>query len=151
VGDPKKFDGQSHCNITRTDAAAALADWLKTDPTSSGDPDVLITGDLNAHMQEDPTKRLEAAGYDNLLLKFTGTDGYSYLFEGRSGTLDHALASPSLSAQVTGIAEWHINADEAPVHDYELEFGRDPNIFDRSTPYRASDHDPIVIGLDLIE
>lgn len=29
-------------------------DWLATDPTGSGDPDVLIMGDLNSYALEDP-------------------------------------------------------------------------------------------------
>ncbi len=148
VGDPDQNDGQGNCNVTRSDAAAALADWLASDPTSSGDPDVLIIGDLNAYLQEDPVTMLEAAGYDNLLENFLGSDSYSFMFAGQAGALDHALASQSLVGQVTGITDWHINTDEAPVRDYNLEFGRDPGIFDASTPYRASDHDPLVIGLD---
>jgi hypothetical protein len=150
VGDPDRYDGQSRCNVTRTDAAAAMADWLASDPTASGDPDVLIIGDLNAYLQEDPVTTLEAAGYENLLEKFLGSDSYSYVFEGKAGSVDHALASQSLVGQVTGIMEWHINADEAAVHDYNLEFGRDAAIFDGSGPYRASDHDPLVVGLDLM-
>ncbi len=46
-GDPDTGDGQGNCNLTRTDAAKALVDWLATDPTGSGDPDFLILGDLN--------------------------------------------------------------------------------------------------------
>ncbi len=149
VGDPDLKDGQANCNVTRSDAAAAMADWLASDPTASGDPDVLIIGDLNAHLQEDPVTTLEAAGYDNLLENFLGTDSYSYMFAGQAGALDHALASQSLVGQVTGITDWHINADESPVHDYNLEFGRDPGIFDGTTPYGTSDHDPVVAGLDL--
>jgi hypothetical protein len=150
VGDPDRNDGQSKCNVTRSDAAAALADWLATDPTGSGDPDILIIGDPNAHPREDPISRLKAAGYDNLLEKFLGAHSYSYMFEAQAGALDHAMASPSMTAQITDVSEWHINADEAPVHDYNLEYGRDPDIFDGTTPYRTADHDPIVIGLDLV-
>ncbi len=51
--------------------------------------------------------------------------------------------------QVTGVTEWHINADEPAVLDYNLEAPRDPALFDPDTPYRASDHDPIIVGLDL--
>ena len=148
VGDADLNDGQSNCNVTRSGAAAAMADWLASDPTASGDPDILIIGDLNAHMREDPITTLEAAGYDNVLKNFLGSATYSYQFEGQAGALDHALASQSLAGQVTGIADWHINADEAPVHDYDLEFGRDPGIFDATTPYRGSDHDPVIIGLN---
>ena len=148
VGDPDLNDGQGNCNVTRADAAAALADWLASDPTASGDPDILIIGDLNAYLQEDPVTTLEAAGFDNLLGNFLGPDSYSFVFAGQAGALDHAFASQSLLSQVTGVMDWHINADEPPVHDYNLDFGRDPDIFDGTTPYRASDHDPVVVGLN---
>ncbi len=42
AGDPNTGDGQAHCNLTRSRAAAALVDWLERDPTASGDPDVLL-------------------------------------------------------------------------------------------------------------
>ena len=69
--------------------------------------------------------------------------------DGQFGTLDHAVATASLTAQVVDAVEWHINADEAPLHDYNLEFGRDPGIFDAASPHRASDHDPLIVGIDL--
>ena len=78
-----------------------------------------------------------------------GLDSYSFVFDGQSGALDHALSSPGLTPQVAGVTEWHINADEPRVLDYNLENGRDPALFDDTTPYRASDHDPLIIGLDL--
>ena len=53
-----------------------------------------------------------------------------------------------MAAQVVDVVEWHINADEPELHDYNLEHGRDPALFDAATPYRASDHDPVVVGLD---
>ena len=40
------------------------------------------------------------------------------MFDGQLGYLDHALANASLPPQVTGVAEWHINADEIPLFDY---------------------------------
>jgi hypothetical protein len=52
-------------------------------------------------------------------------------------------------SQVSGASEWHINADEPPVLDYNLEFGRDAALFDPSSPFRTSDHDPLIIGLTL--
>ena len=150
VGDPDLSDGQGNCNRTRVDAADALADWLANDPTGSGDRDVLIIGDLNAYLREDPLQTLIDSGYENLLDTFVGSEAYSFVFRGEAGALDHALASRSLAPQVTGVAEWHINADEPPVLDYNLDFDRGPDIFDSSEPFRASDHDPIVIGLSLL-
>lgn len=149
VGDPDIGDGQANCNSTRTDAAIALTNWLATDPTGSGDTDSLILGDLNAYLREDPVIAIENAGYTNLLDTFVVGDAYSFLFNGQIGTLDHALSSADLTGQVTGAAAWHINADEADATDYNLDFGRNPDIFDGAILYRASDHDPIVVGLSL--
>ncbi len=145
-GDPNLGDGQGNCNMTRTNAAAALADWLATDPTGSGDDDFLILGDLNAYNREDPLTALTNAGLVNLL--DGATQPYSFSFDAQAGALDHAVASASMASQVVEAIEWHINADEPELHDYNLEFGRDPALFDASTPYRASDHDPVVVGLD---
>jgi len=148
-GDPNIGDGQGNCNQTRTAAAMAIADWLRTDPTASNDPDFLIIGDLNADLKEDPLTALADAGFINLLEVSPDASPYSYIFRAQSGVLDHALASASLLPQIAETIEWHVNADEAPVHDYNLERGRDPDIFNGASPYRFSDHDPVMIGLNL--
>jgi uncharacterized protein len=147
IGDPNVGDGQGNCNMTRSNAAAAIADWISTDPTASGDTDFLIIGDLNAYLMEDPLTALRNAGLTSLL--DSNTDAYSYNFNAMAGALDHALASPSLNAQVREAMEWHINSDEPHLLDYNLENGRDAMLFDPNSPYRASDHDPVIIGLDL--
>ena len=54
---PDAGDGQGNCNVVRTNAADRLAAWLATDPTGTGDPDVLIVGDLNSYAKEDPITR----------------------------------------------------------------------------------------------
>ncbi|MDA0994511.1 MAG: ExeM/NucH family extracellular endonuclease [Proteobacteria bacterium] len=148
VNDPDRNDGQGNCNGTRTRAAVALGDWLNSDPTGSGDLDFLIIGDLNAYMQEDPVTALKDIGFTNLLESVAGSDAYSFVFNGQAGALDHAFASRTLSSQVTGVAEWHINADETPLIDYNLDFGRDAGYFDGATPFRTSDHDPVIVGID---
>jgi predicted extracellular nuclease len=58
----------------------------------------------------------------NELERFVRPNGtpYSYVFDGMSGYLDHALASASLDGQVAGVTEWHNNADEPPAIDYNL-------------------------------
>lgn len=146
LGDPDLGDGQEHCSVTRTNAMLALADWLATDPTASGDPDFLIFGDLNSNLRDIPITTLAAAGYTNVLDLHVGPVAYSFQYKGQSEALDHGLVSPSLLGQVTGAAEWHISTDEPWAFDYNLEFGRDPGLFDINSPYRASDHDPVVIG-----
>ncbi|MCJ0975621.1 ExeM/NucH family extracellular endonuclease [Pseudomonas sp. PS1] len=151
IGDRDLGDGQGNCNLTRVRAAQALADWLGRDPTESYDPDRLIIGDLNAYAKEDPINVIRASGYTDLLTTFGGGDAYSYVFSGQSGYLDHSLASASLTPQVRGATEWHINADEPRVLDYNLEFKtpRQQSLLYSTEPYRASDHDPLVIGIDL--
>jgi hypothetical protein len=150
--DPDALDGQGNCNLTRTSMANALKDWLASDPTGSGAPDFLIIGDLNAYAREDPIRALEAAGYTNLIRRDLGEGAYSYVFQGQSGYLDHALATASLRRQVTGVTEWHINADEPVVLDYNVEFKTPGQVasFYSPEPYRSSDHDPLLIGLNLL-
>jgi uncharacterized protein len=153
LGDPDTGDGQGNCNVTRTNAATALVSWLVSDPTGSGDPDFLVVGDMNSYAKEDPITTIKNGGYTNLLETLIGADAYSYVFDGQSGYLDHALASSSLASQVTGVTEWHNNADEPVVLDYNVEFktANQVNTFYTSDPYRASDHDPVVVGLNLTE
>ena len=150
VNDPDTGDGQGNCNLTRTAAAQALADWLATDPTHSGSGNALIIGDLNSYAQEDPISALKAAGYQNLLENLLGNQvAYSYVFDGAAGYLDHALASASLSPQVKAITEWHINADEPRALDYNVEFKSADQIsrFYAADAYRSSDHDPLLVKL----
>src|SRR5210317_191983 len=90
-GDPNLGDGQGNCNLTRTSAATALADWIEGDPTGSGDADFLIIGDLNAYTSEDPLAAFENAGLTSLLGE--QTNPYSFLFDAQSGALDHAVVS----------------------------------------------------------
>ncbi len=146
LGDYDTGDGQGNCNLTRTAAATALVNWLATDPTGSGDPDIIIIGDLNAYALEDPITAIKAAGYTNLVDTFVGSHAYSYVFMGQKGYLDHALGNASLTSQVTGVIEWHINADEPSALDYN-DYNQ-PDLYSPD-PYRASDHDPVIIGLGL--
>jgi uncharacterized protein len=114
---------------------------------------VMILGDLNAYNEEDPIDILRAGGFTKLA---TATD--SYVFDGQTGSLDHALVSSSLFAQVTGAAKWNINADEPIILDYNddilsagegaAEDRNDTSLY-RANPFRSSDHDPVLVGLNL--
>ncbi len=151
VDDPDTGDGQGNCNQTRTNAAEALVDWLAGDPTGSGDDDVLLLGDMNAYAKEDPITAFRNGGYVDTIDEFVGDEAYSFVFAGQSGYLDHALASPSLAAQITGVTEWHTNADEPVALDYNTEFktpGQVSSFYDPG-PFRASDHDPVLVGIGL--
>jgi hypothetical protein len=145
VGDPDVGDGQGNCNLTRTSAAQAIANWLSTDPTNSGDPDYIIIGDLNAYALEDPITALKNAGYTDLIHLYEGTKAYSYVYYGQAGYLDHALSNNSLSSQIQDTTVWHINADEPSALDYN-DYNQ-PGLYS-TDPYRASDHDPVVVGMN---
>ncbi|MBU1802881.1 MAG: ExeM/NucH family extracellular endonuclease, partial [Actinobacteria bacterium] len=159
AGDDSPEDGSGNCDGTRTAAAQALADYLATDPTESGDPDFLVIGDLNSYSQERPISTLEDNDYVDLLERFEGMESYGYLFDGQLGHLDQALATATLDDQVTGAGGWKINADENPLLDYndtvadagEASFERESSAETLFEPnaYRSSDHDPVVVGLDL--
>jgi hypothetical protein len=148
---PDALDGQGNCNRVRTRAAEALAAWLAADPTGAGDPDTLIIGDLNSYAKEDPIAAIKSAGYTNLIESRLGADAYSYAFDGQWGYLDHALSSATLTPQVAGVAEWHINADEPAVLDYNTDFKSTEQISNlyAGDSFRSADHDPTIIGLDL--
>jgi hypothetical protein len=131
-------------------AAEALLSWLATDPTNSGDADFLVIGDLNAYDKEDPIDVFTAAGYTDLEWFYGGENAYSYVFNGQLGYLDYALANASLSTQVTGASTWHINADEPNILDYDTSYKKDAqDALYEPNAYRASDHDPVIVGLDL--
>lgn len=158
-GDDDTTTGQGNCNGTRTAAASALATWLATDPTGSGDQDILVIGDLNAYRNEDPIVALENGGFTDLLDLLIGPDAYGYLFDGQLGYLDHALVNASLLSQVTGVTVWHTNADEVNLLDYNdmvrdqgeasFEEKPEPNELYEANAFRSSDHDPVLVGLNL--
>jgi 5'-nucleotidase len=67
--------------------------------------------------------------------------GYTYTFDGELGSLDHAIASPSLAESVTGTGVWGINSAEWSDRGYA--FGAS----EAGTPFRSSDHDPVIVGI----
>ncbi|MDO5735520.1 MAG: hypothetical protein Q4P15_03505, partial [Propionibacteriaceae bacterium] len=150
AGDPDLGDGAGNCNITRTNAAERLVEFMDTDPTNQDVKRSIVLGDLNSYDHEDPIDAIRAAGYSDLMKKYGGEYAYSYVFNGQIGYLDYAMANKAAEADVTGTAAWHINADEATLLDYVLSF-KAPNeqALWEPTPYRSSDHDPVIVGMQL--
>ncbi|MFN8597438.1 MAG: ExeM/NucH family extracellular endonuclease [Anaerolineae bacterium] len=136
--------GQGCWNAKRVAQASGLLDFIATLQATT--PHVIVIGDLNAYGAEDPINTLVAGGLINQALRVPAAQRYSYVFDGQAGYLDQALTTPSLDAHVTGTAYWHINSDEPSVIDYNTEFK--PQDLYTATPYRASDHDPVLLGLD---
>ena len=85
-----------------------------------------------------------------MILKFQGDYAYGYVFDGQTGYLDHALASQSMEPLVTSVNFWHINADEPSLIDYDMSFkAAAQDALYAPDPFRSSDHDPVIIGLNL--
>jgi Ca2+-binding RTX toxin-like protein len=68
------------------------------------------------------------------------------VFDDMSGSLDHAFATDALADKVTGFAHWNINS----VESFAYQYVGDPALY-APDQYRASDHDPLVLGIDLDE
>ncbi|MEU2347877.1 ExeM/NucH family extracellular endonuclease [Modestobacter sp. NPDC049651] len=133
--------GAGAYNGDRVRQARALVDFAAAVARDTGDPDVLLTGDFNSYAEEDPIDVVTAAGFTDLG-PVLAPGRYSYVFDGGSGSLDHALASASLAGKVTGLDVWDVDAVESAAYQYD---GREELY--TPDPYRASDHDPIVLGL----
>ncbi len=127
--------GQGAWNKKRVQQAQATLKFIQ----SLNQPNVLVVGDLNAYVEEDPLKALRDGGMHHLNLRLAPEERYSFGYGSKFGSLDHALTSDAMDKLVTGFAEWHINADEP---EFELEQSA-------GTPFRASDHDPFLVGLQL--
>ncbi len=146
-----KGDGQGAYNATRRSQSLAVCKYIDSLKQGDAEPRVLVMGDLNAYRQEDPIDAMRAKG----LIDLHETPGkersghsdrqYSYIYYGQCGSLDHAMATKSLAADVTGIATWHINADEPRFLDYNEE--HNPKTLFQANPFRSSDHDPVLIGI----
>ena len=111
----------------------------------------MIVGDLNSYAKEDPIAALQSGGYTNLIEAFNGPSAYSYAFDGQWGYLDYALGSATLVPQVASVVDWHINADEPTVLDYNTDFKTPDQRQSLYAPdeFRISDHDPVLVDLNL--
>lgn len=156
--DPDLGDGAGNCNLTRKAAAEALVEWLETDPTNTDSDMYVIIGDLNSYTMEDPIDMIKlgaddlpdtADDYYNLVDRFREPVAYGYVYDGQTGYLDHALGNRKFASYVLDANFWHINADESDVFDYDTSFKPDvvDAMFDPTTPYRSSDHDPVLISV----
>lgn len=143
-------DLQGCHNQTRKEQAQRLLAWLPTVKATAQTEDVILIGDFNAYAQEDPIELLTTGGLVDLVGKFDPAD-YSYIFDAGAGRLDHGLGTASVAAKVVGATSWHINADEPEWTDYNTEDKAAGNDWYQPTVFRASDHDPMLIGLSVVK
>lgn len=160
--DANQGDGQGCWNATRLTAVQKLMQWIATNPTKAEKPNYLLVGDMNSYAKEDPILALEKANYKVLLNDEKvgqGKSAYSYVFGvasdadgyGGAGNLDHAIADVNLYPMVKRAFAWHINADEPTALDYNEDYKTSEQIaaFYSADAFRSSDHDPVIVDLDL--
>ena len=154
-GDVDQGDLQGCFNRRRVAQARALARFAGAVARASGVADTLLVGDFNAYAREDPPVAIEAAGFADQVARFD-PDGYSYVFDGAAGRLDGMFASASMASRVMRVATWHVDADEPELLDYAFALRGTAGSRAASgalawvpTPWRASDHDPVILGLRL--
>jgi predicted extracellular nuclease len=144
-GNEDSGDGQGFSNADRVRQAESLTTFAEGLRESTGDEDVILMGDFNAYTQEDPMQVFYGEGYTDLGSEFD-PERYSYVFDELSGSLDHALATEALADKITGLAHWNINS----VESFAYQYVGDPALY-AANPYRSSDHDPLLLGIDLEE
>ena len=134
--DQDQRDGQGCFNDRRSRQAWALHRFVESLQQQGAPQAALLLGDFNAHTYEAPLLQLRNHGWQDLLAQHAPT-GWSYVWAGQAGRLDHLLASPALALSAKAAGEWHANADEPPPS------AREPG------PWRASDHDPVWVDFSL--
>ena len=140
--------GQGNANPDRIGQAEALSAFADSFATERGVEAMFLAGDFNAYTQEDPMQVLYDDGYSNLE-STTDPGEASYSFDGMSGSLDHVVANEAAEALVTGVDVWNVNAEEAVAYEYSRYNSNVTQLFDGTQPFKASDHNPEVVGLDL--
>jgi predicted extracellular nuclease len=110
-----------------TEVAAFAEGLLTTDPNAN----VVVMGDLNEFEFVSPLTILEGAGLTNLTNDLEPEERYSFIFQGNSQSLDHILISDNLRLIDPDFDVVHVNTEFA------------------ETASRASDHDPLVVALNL--
>ncbi|MCG7550151.1 ExeM/NucH family extracellular endonuclease [Pseudoalteromonas sp. Of7M-16] len=143
------------CNGQRILAAktvvAALTQTNVESSESTNSPVYAILGDFNAYTHEAPMLEFYKAGFTNISIEKGVGDNYSYYFSGVAGSLDHMLTANDSMERIVQSMHWHINADEAAGLDYNTE-GKSEDQQSKwfsDSPYRSSDHDPVVTDFDL--
>ena len=132
-------DGQGGSNDRRRAQARALVQFINQTVIPAGAARVVSAGDYNANYEEDPMDIMRAAG----LVPATPPTSASYVFKGLTGSLDHAVITNNLVGFLD-VKKWHINSAEPIMLEYDVA----GDATDITTPFRSSDHDPVLIGVN---
>jgi len=162
-------------SYTEEDPVHAILDASQADPGTGRDPldfslveshdpnDITYNYTSNVNVGTDATGAVKVATPNTDAT--TGTDQVGY---GTVGSIDHEFMSSAFKADLTGADVWEINANETDAYDYGRYNDNATNFYygtsqghgiptdvsyatdlAGATPFRSSDHNPMVIGIDL--
>jgi predicted extracellular nuclease len=150
-----QMPGEGNCGMARLAHAQQLTGWLAagSNPTGQANKDYIVVGDLNSHAKDRSIAYMVANGFISMADRDIPVPS-SYSFDSASSTLDYMLTYGKTAAKCGQTYEWHINADESLIGGYTPTFGytfptackaaKPASMFDIATPFRNSDHDPIL-------
>ncbi|MGM9945080.1 MAG: chitobiase/beta-hexosaminidase C-terminal domain-containing protein, partial [Lysinibacillus sp.] len=117
--------------IQRKAIAQIVYDFISDIKTKNPNANIVSVGDFNDYQFAQALKIHEGQLMTNMINKVEKSDRYTYLYQGNSQVLDHILVSNNLVDR-TVIDILHINADFTDMAG------------------RASDHDPVMVQIDLV-
>ncbi|MER2111398.1 MAG: endonuclease [Solibacillus isronensis] len=117
--------------VQRKKIAQIVYDFVADIKSKNPNANIVSVGDFNDYQFADALKIHEGQLMTNMINKVEEKDRYTYLYQGNSQVLDHILVSNNL-VKNTEIDILHINADFTDMAG------------------RASDHDPVMVQIDLI-
>ncbi|MGN7479180.1 chitobiase/beta-hexosaminidase C-terminal domain-containing protein [Solibacillus silvestris] len=114
----------------RLQLAQTINDFIDEGLSKNPDLNIVVAGDMNDFEFTPALEALKGGVLTNMVDKALVEDRFSYFFQGNNQVLDHILVSNNL-ADVTEIDMIHINANFTEAQG------------------RASDHDPVLVQIDL--
>ena len=109
----------------------AVQDFVNNGFNENANANIVVLGDLNEFEFVSPVLGLGTnTGMTNLTNTVSEDERYTFIFQGNSQSLDHIFTSPSLNSGAT-FDIVHVNSEFAV------------------TDSRASDHDPLIAGLNI--
>ncbi|MDQ0247118.1 putative extracellular nuclease [Bacillus fengqiuensis] len=116
----------------RKEIAEVVNGFVEEIIRKDNEANVVVLGDLNDFQFSEPLEVLKGNSLINMIEQLPSNEQYTYNYQGNAQVLDHILVSNNL-AERTEADIVHINSDFTEEHG------------------RASDHDPVLVQIDLKE
>ncbi|MER2260939.1 MAG: DUF6359 domain-containing protein [Psychrobacillus sp.] len=116
----------------RIEIATMINNFVKAGQAKDPNLKVIVAGDMNDFEFTPALAALKGGILTNMVEKVPAGERFSYYYQGNNQVLDHILVTNNL-AEKTAVDMIHINANYMDIHG------------------RASDHDPVLVQLDLKE